>query len=201
MTSVKDNNGASPTGSAVMIDEHTGGGDEALPLALAPGGAAIDALTRALALAGGTLLLVAVVLTLVSVAGRYLFLAPVPGDYELVEIICGIAVFLFFPFTHAQGSNLKAEFFTSGVSLRQQRMIDVAHDVIFAIIGVLLTWRMVHAFEEKMASGETSILVGVPLWWGYGIGLFSLALLTLVCFLRVYAGIRFVGQPANRPAV
>lgn len=164
------------------------GGDR-LPLSLAPGGDLVERLTRVLALGGGILLLFAILLTLLSVAGRYLLGMPVPGDYELVEISCGVAVFLFFPFTHAVGSNISAEFFTSGLPLASRRALDVIHDAIFFLLGILLTWRIAHGFMEKFESGETSILVGVPLWWGYGVGVFSLGLLTLVCLLRVLAGL------------
>lgn len=198
MSSTHNNSAAAREGGGASVgDTAVEHGGDGLALSLAPGGATVEALTRILALFGGVLLIAAIILTLASVAGRYLLHAPVPGDYELVEIICGIAVFLFFPFTHALGSNLKAEFFTSGVSVKHQRMLDVAHDIVFAIIGALLTWRMTHALEEKIASGETSILVGVPLWWGYAIGVCSLALLTLVCVLRVIAGFRFVRLPAG----
>jgi TRAP-type C4-dicarboxylate transport system permease small subunit len=192
--------GGAATSSAAQVEQaagHNGGHGsghgsahgEALPLSLAPGGAFIEKLTRITALIGGGLLIAAIVLTLVSVAGRYLMGLPVPGDYELVEIACGVAVFLFFPFTHAVGSNIAAEFFTSGLPLGSRRFLDLVHDVIFFLLGILLTWRMVHAFEEKLASGETSILVGVPLWWAYGVGLLSLAFLTVVCLLRALAGI------------
>lgn len=143
-----------------------------------------------LALAGGALLIAAIVLTLMSVIGRYLLGLPVPGDYELVEIGCGIAVFLFFPFTHAVGSNISAEFFTSGLPLVQRRYIDAIHDLVFMLLGALLTWRMAHGFTEKLASGETSILIGIPLWWPYGIGVLALALLTFVCLLRAISGFR-----------
>ncbi len=182
--------GGAATGSTAQLDNGGGHhGADALPLNLAPGGAAIEGLTKALAMFGGLLLLLAVVLTLFSVAGRYILGSPVPGDYELVEIGCGVAVFLFFPFTHAVGSNISAEFFTSGLPLAYRRFLDTLHEVIFFLLGILLTWRMSHALEEKFSSGETSILIGLPLWIAYAVGVFSLALLTLVCLLRIFAGI------------
>jgi TRAP-type C4-dicarboxylate transport system permease small subunit len=65
---------------------------------------------------------------------------------------------------------------------------------VFFLLGLLLTWRIIHAFVEKLASGETSILIGLPLWWAYGAGVFSLGLLTLVCLLRTLAGIKALGK-------
>jgi TRAP-type C4-dicarboxylate transport system permease small subunit len=164
----------------------------------APGGAraagppaapAIERLTRALALAGGVLLLVAVAITLVSVAGRYGFSQPVPGDYELVELICAVAVFLFFPYTHAVGGNISALFFTSGLPDRYQRVLDLTHEVLFALIAALLTWRLTVGLVDKFTAGEASILIRIPLWWAFSFAVLSVALLTVVCLWRIAAGI------------
>ncbi len=152
-------------------------------------GGAIGALTRLLALVGGLFLLVAVVITLVSVVGRYGFGEPVPGDYELVEITCAVGVFLFFPFTHAVSGNITADFFTSGLSLRRQRLLDIANDVVFALVAALLTWRLSEGLMEKFASGETTILIRIPLWWAYSVAVLSMALLAVVCLMRIVAGI------------
>lgn len=150
---------------------------------------ALDALTRALALAGGALLIVAIGITVVSVAGRYLFSTPVPGDYELVELICGIGIFLFFPYTHAADGNIIAEFFTTGLSPRRRRALDVGNDIIFTLVAMLLTWRLGVGFLDKYSSGEATILIQIPLWWGYGVAVLSMFLLTIVCLMRVAVGL------------
>ncbi|MGE5145270.1 MAG: TRAP transporter small permease [Candidatus Eiseniibacteriota bacterium] len=148
----------------------------------------LERMTRALALAGGALLVAAIVITLVSVVGRYAFGLPVPGDYELVETTCAIGVFLFFPYTHAVGGNIAAEFFTAGLSKRRQRLLDVANDVVFMIVALALTWRLAGGLMDKLATGETTILIGIPLWWAYGFAVLSMFLLTVVCLMRVVAG-------------
>lgn len=149
----------------------------------------LGALTRALALVGGAFLLVAIVITLVSVGGRYAFGAPVPGDYELVELTCAIGVFLFFPYTHSVSGNITAEFFTAGLSARKRRLLDIANDVVFALVAMLITWRLGEGLMDKFANGETSILIRIPLWWAYGVAVASMLLLTVVCFARVVVGL------------
>jgi TRAP-type C4-dicarboxylate transport system permease small subunit len=145
----------------------------------------IPRFVRWLAIAGGGLLLVAVAVTLVSVTGRYAFAQPVPGDYELVEMLCAVGVFLFLPYTHAVGGNIRADFFTSGLPERWRRRLDLVHDLIFALIAVLLTWRVGAGFANKVSSGEVSILIGIPIWWAFGFACLSMALLAVVCFWRV----------------
>jgi len=148
-------------------------------------GGAMGALTRALALVGGGFLLVATAITLVSVIGRYGFGQPVPGDYELVEITCAVGVFLFFPYTHAVNGNITAEFFTAGLSKRSRLALEVGSDVVFTFVALVLTWRLSAGLLEKFATGETTILIGIPLWWAYSVAVPSMFLLAIVCLMRV----------------
>jgi TRAP-type C4-dicarboxylate transport system permease small subunit len=153
-------------------------------------GETVERFTRWLAYVGGGLLLVAAIVTLVSVVGRYSFSRPLPGDYEIVEIVCAIGVFLFFPYAHATSSNITAKFFTSGLSERSKRLLDLAQEVVFSAVAVLLTWRLGSGLADKFGSGETSILIGIPLWWAHSFAVLSMALLTIVCLSRIVIGIR-----------
>jgi TRAP-type C4-dicarboxylate transport system permease small subunit len=148
----------------------------------------LEIITRALAFFGGALLVMAIVITLVSVIGRYGFGQPVPGDYELIEITCAIGVFLFFPYTHAVNGNISAEFFTAGLSARWQRILDTGNEVIFTAVAMLLTWRLSHGLMDKFATGETTILIRIPMWWAYSVAVLAMFLLTIVCLMRVIAG-------------
>jgi len=176
-------------GDAPRGASHASGGETPTEISGIAGGRLLDRLTRVLALIGGALLMVSVVLSVVSIAGRYAAAMPVPGDYELVELICAVAVFLFFPFTHARGANLTAEFFTSGLPARWQKSLDVVHDLIFALIAALLAWRLGHGMVDKINNGDMSILLQIPLWWPYTVAVACLWLLCVVSVWRVAAGI------------
>jgi TRAP-type C4-dicarboxylate transport system permease small subunit len=154
----------------------------------------IEALTRGLALVGGTLLLLTIAITLISVVGRYGFNEPLPGDYESVEMIAAVAIFLFFPYTHATNSNIVVRFFTDGLSARKQRILDLIHDVIFTLVAGLLVWRLAIGFAEKFHSGESTMLVRIPFWWSYTFAVASMILLCLVCVARLFAGVRALRQ-------
>ena len=160
-----------------------------LTLSEVAGGALLERVTRVLALVGGGMLLASVALSIVSISGRYAFSAPVPGDYELVELICAVAIFLFFPYTHSIGGNLTAEFFTSGLPRRWQMALDVVHDLIFTLVAVLLAWRLWHGMLDKIANGDSSILLQIPLWWPYTVAVAGMWLLSIVSLWRVAAGI------------
>ena len=170
---------------------HTPAHSDTAPLAISDvaGGAFLERLIRILALIGGVLLLVSIGLSVVSITGRYALSAPVPGDYELVEIICAVAVFLFFPFTHARGANLTAEFFTSGLPERWNRVLDIIHDFIFTLIAALLAWRLGHGLVDKFHNGDSSILLQFPFWIPYTFAVACLWLLCIISLWRVFAGI------------
>lgn len=178
-----------PAGDEEPRTAHGHAGSTAPDIAAVRGGRALARLTRALALVGGALLLVAVAITIVSVAGRYALGEPVPGDYELVEIICAVAIFLFFPYTHAADGNITAEFFTAGLSVRRRRALDTVHDVIFAVLAALMTLRLGHGLIDTYHSGETSLLIRIPIWWPYCFAVACMGLLTVICIWRIAANI------------
>ena len=174
--------------------ESVHGADEGIVLGGTPAGRALARLTRMLALIGGAFLLAAVAITLVSVIGRYGFSQPVPGDYELVEITCAVGTFLFFPYTQAMNGNITAEFFTAGLPRRWRRILDVASEIVFTAIATLLAWRLARGLADKFASGDSSMMIHIPLWWAYSVAVAAMTLLAVVCALRVVEGIRMIGR-------
>jgi TRAP-type C4-dicarboxylate transport system permease small subunit len=176
------------TSHAPPIDEHGGSGER---LAINP---TIERVTRWLALAGGVVMLFAIAVTIASVVGRYGFSAPVPGDYEMVELVCAVGIFLFFPYTHATSGNIVVEFFTVKLPARQKRLLDLIHDVLFALVAALLAWRLAIGLSQKFATGESTMLIRIPFWWSYSFAVASLIVLCIVCIARIVAGYRTLRQ-------
>jgi hypothetical protein len=67
---------------------------DARPSGLA--GRALYSVATGLAILGGLLSCGMAALVTVSVTGRYLFARPVPGDYDIIGILCGCAIFSFY---------------------------------------------------------------------------------------------------------
>lgn len=174
------------------VHESVHGADEGIVLGTTAPGRFLASLSRALALIGGGFLLVAIGITLTSVIGRYGFSQPVPGDYELVEITCAVGTFLFFPYTQAMNGNITAEFFTTGLPVRWRRVLDIVHDIIFAAVAALLAWRLGLGLMDKFQSGDSSMMIHIPLWWAYSVAVAAMALLAIVCALRAVEGIRML---------
>lgn len=146
----------------------------------------LEQLTRVVALAGGLLLIGVMGMTVVSVIGRYLFNAPVPGDYEITELAIGIAVFAFFPYCHLTNANIVVELFTGRMPPRVREALDAVHNVTFAIVAGLIAWRLFVGALHKLDDGETTVFLGIPVHWAYFSALLGAGLLTVVCFLLLF---------------
>ena len=143
-------------------------------------------LARALALAGGFLLIGVVAMTGISVFGRYLFNAPIPGDYEITELACGVAIFAFFPYCQVSNANIVVEFFTGFMHPRYRKVLDTVHNLVFAVVAALIAWRLFVGGMHKFADGETTVFLGIPVWLGYFFALPGAVLLTVVSILVFY---------------
>lgn len=155
-------------------------------------GAWIEGLSRAAAMAGGLLLIGVMAMTVVSVIGRYVFNAPIPGDYEITELVCGVAVFAFFPYCHIRNANIVVEFFTAKLSSRRKTMLDSVHNFAFTVVAGLIAWRLFVGGVHKLADGETTLFLDIPIHWGYFPALLGAVLLTVVCVWVFYRHLRML---------
>ncbi len=146
----------------------------------------LERLTRSVALAGGLLLVGVMGMTVVSVLGRYLFNAPLPGDYEITELAIGIAAFAFFPYCHISNANIVVELFTGKMPARWKAALDAVHNITFAIVAGLIAWRLFIGGMHKFADGETTMFLGIPIHWAYFSALMGAGLLTVVCVLLLF---------------
>ena len=146
----------------------------------------LERLARSVALAGGLLLVGVMGMTVVSVIGRYLFNAPVPGDYEITELAIGIAAFAFFPYCHITNANIVVELFTGRMPARFKAALDAVHNVTFAVVAGLIAWRLFIGGMHKFDDGETTMFLGIPIHWAYFSAVLGAGLLSAVCILLLF---------------
>ncbi len=141
---------------------------------------ALDVLARAFALAGGAVLVAITVMSVVSIAGRTVLGRPVAGDFELVQVGCGVAVAAFLPYCQLRRGNIIVDFFTVRAGPRVQAALDAVGALVLAAVMALLAWRTVAGMLTVKAAGEITMIVGFPVWLGYAAIVPSLALTALV---------------------
>ena len=144
---------------------------------------AVRAAAAALALAGGSVLLLVVAVTVASVLGRWIQSAPVPGDIELVQLGTAAALALFLPWCQLHGSHLIVDIFTARTTTLAQRRLDRAAQLLAAGVLGLLAIRAAAGIADLRAAGETSMVLGLPLWLAYAAMVPSLALAALIALL------------------
>ena len=138
------------------------------------------------ALVGGAVLLLVAAVTVVSVGGRWLLSAPVLGDVELVQLGTAAALALFLPYCQLHGSHLIVDIFTARTATSAQRRLDRMAQGLAALVLGLLAARAGAGVLDLRAAGETSMVLGMPLWLAYAVMVPSLALASLIALARVW---------------
>lgn len=130
----------------------------------------VIALARGIALAGGCVLLLVILMTVASITGRSLVFAgfaPVSGDFELVEIGAAFAIFAFMPWCHLRGGHARVDFLTRNLDPRLRHALDTLSDALMLGAAILIAWRLAIGMLDKKAYRETTFILELPLWWAY----------------------------------
>jgi TRAP-type C4-dicarboxylate transport system permease small subunit len=143
---------------------------------------ALLVIANALALCGGIILLLMVFVNVISITGRIIFGKPLVGDFELIEIACAVAIFLFLPLCQLKNGNIVVEVFTMKLSDSKKLLLDLIGDLIFAIIALFFSVRMVFGFQDMMKYNEETMLLEIPVWIPFIPAIFSFFFLSLICF-------------------
>lgn len=158
----------------------------------------MQALARGFAYLGGLVLLAVMGLVGLSILGRSLNklghgvlsetglgaaltrLGEVPGSYELLESGIAFAIFAFLPLAQITRAHATVDIFTAPLGERFGRAIRALWEVVFALVLIVIAWRLFEGMQDKMRYGETSMLLGYPLWWSYAASLCAACVAALV---------------------
>jgi TRAP-type C4-dicarboxylate transport system permease small subunit len=159
------------------------------PSAEAAVGRVIGAIARAMAIAGGIVLVALAVMSVASIIGRAftrMGLGPIPGDFELVEAGCAVAIFTFLPWCQFRQGNITVDMLAPYLPMRFWASLAVIGNIAMSIIAVIVTWQLWLGFRDKLAYGETSMILQMPVWWGYAAGSVAALVFVLTCFYTVW---------------
>lgn len=130
-------------------------------------GASFGGLAAKMAYLGGVIVAAIGLMSAVSIIGRSAISRPITGDFELVEIGTAVAGSLFLPYCQARQGHIVVDFFTLGASERVKTWLDRVGCLLMAITFLAIGWRTVIGCIDISRSGETSMLLGFPIWIGY----------------------------------
>jgi TRAP-type C4-dicarboxylate transport system permease small subunit len=140
-------------------------------------------LADVMAVVGGAVLTGVMVVAVVSILGRYARrsglpgldrLGPVPGDFEIVSMGAGIAIFFFLAWAQFNRGHITVDIFISRVPPRGKAALSLIGNLLLTIFAVILAQQIAIGLEEKRRFGETTAILQLPVWWSYAGGLFGL---------------------------
>jgi TRAP-type C4-dicarboxylate transport system permease small subunit len=132
---------------------------------------------------GGAIFVVIAILSVGSIVSRALWSRPLQGDYELVQLGGAVFVSLCLPITQMRTANIIVDFFTVRSAPAKRAWLDAAGALLLALVMTLLAWRLSAGTLAMREAGETTTILGWPLWIAYaamvpGIALTALAALS-----------------------
>ena len=143
---------------------------------------------RAFGTVGAFVALATGFLTCASVLMRAVWSAPIPGDVEMTQMGIAFAISMCLPYCQLQKANIIVDFFTQSTSAGTRKFLDAIGSLMLVLLYGLLAWRSsVGAFSVREA-GETTMIIGLPMWWAYACLAPGLALAGWVALVQIFQG-------------
>jgi TRAP-type C4-dicarboxylate transport system permease small subunit len=121
----------------------------------------------ALALMGGIVLGAMALLATVSILGRWWLGRPVWGDVELVQMGTAVAIALSLPYAQLKRAHIVVDFFTTRAAPATRGRLDAIGSLTLGLVCLLLAWRAGVGVLDMRSAGETTMVLGFPIWIVY----------------------------------
>lgn len=118
--------------------------------------------TRLLSALSALLLFVLMVLTFVDVWGRYIFNAPVPGGFEVTELMMAALIFAGLPLVTAEGEHITVDLADFSMSRRLRGFRDALISLACAAMMGVLSHRMWLKAVEQVDYGDQTAVLHIP---------------------------------------
>lgn len=98
---------------------------------------------------------------------------PVLGDFELVEAGVAFAIFASIPLCQITSGHASVDLIANRLSSGVNRFLRMVIEIVFALVLVVIVWRLYEGMISKKSYGETTFLLQFPIWWAYAASLFA----------------------------
>jgi len=116
-----------------------------------------------LRVAAGVLLLAMMAVTFVDVVGRYAFNAPLPGAFELTEVLLALVIFVGLPIITARREHVTVDLVTARLPGVAQAGLARLATLVTALVLAVLAWRLGQSALDYAAYGDATVYLGIPL--------------------------------------
>lgn len=149
-----------------------------------------ERLLKAVALLGGCVLFLMMLLVSISVFFRYVLNQPILGDQEIVEMGMSLVVMLAMPFAAQQGAHIRVDILDRRLGDWGRFIGDVfARGVSCFVIYLLIrkTWdKTLDAYEYE----DVTNMLEIPVWIPFGAITFGMGLFGVVLLVQLIAQFR-----------
>ena len=146
---------------------------------------------KALALAGGYVLVAVMLLTVVAVFSRKILNDPIIGIQDISEVSLILMVFSAMAYAGWTGGHIAVDLIADVASKPVLRIIDIVMRFIATLLLATLAWQSGHRAIEAYSDRETTNLISIPLhpfFWVITAGFGLFALTTLFLTIRAIRG-------------
>lgn len=164
-----------------------------------PAGRVLFALARYLAIIGTVDFVAIVAMEIVSIVGRKLFSWPVPGDVEMLQMGATFGSASFFAYCHLVRGDIKVDFFTHNLRPDRVALLDALGSFLIGLFGALIAWRAGAGALTVKEAGETSAILGFPVWIAQASMVPGFVLLAAVGFYQSFNLVRAARRHRARP--
>jgi TRAP-type C4-dicarboxylate transport system permease small subunit len=151
---------------------------------------ALDKSCKLLAILGGLTLVCMAIMSLWSIVGRSFFSSPLLGDYELVQMLSGMAVAMTLPYAQWIGGHVIVDFFTAKAPVKANALMDMIAALLMAVFSAVIAWRLVVGLIDLKSTMDASMMLNLPTWWSYVPMTISFVLLTATALFTAKTNLR-----------
>lgn len=130
-------------------------------------GRLIERACVAMVMAAGLMFCAEMLMSAVSVLLRVLTGKGVPGDFELVQMLSAMGIAMCLPYCQFRKGHVFVDFFTLWAPAGLKRWLDALAALLMAACSFMLAWRIWEGMLDMYEFGEASMVIALPIWWGY----------------------------------
>ena len=150
----------------------------------------LDRMCKLFAILGGLVLIAMALMSLRSIVGRTFFDSPLLGDYELVQMLSGMAVAMTLPYAQWIGGHVIVDFFTAKAPVQTNALLDLVASLLMAAFSAVITWRLGAGLVDLRSTMDASMMLNLPTWWSYVPMTLSFALLAATALYSALGHLR-----------
>ncbi len=120
-----------------------------------------------------------------DVISRFVFNKPIPGTFELVEVMMGTVVSLSIAYCGLRRGHVAVELFTDRLPETIGYVFSIFHHVICIIFFAAIAFKVAQQASIIMESETVTVLLGIPIYPFIWVLVFGASLLALVYLIQM----------------